>query len=138
MKLFLHKKVNKSSFYIDFVNILNGVLQLSPREAEVFSYLLFYGDNGYENNVNHKAVRFNIINKLGISEANLSRYLNTIKTKGLIVRGESSKWVINDNIKPSFVDSQIDVSFILNIIEDEQTTDKTINGVYTKPVETRT
>ena len=56
----LQKKVNKSTFYTDFVNILNGVLQLSPREAEVFSLLLLYNDNGYDYNINHKDIRIYI------------------------------------------------------------------------------
>lgn len=126
----LQKKVNRSSLYTDYVNILNGVLQLSPREAEVFSYLLFYSDNGHEDNVNRKDIRNSIVRILGISTANLSRYLNTIKTKGLIVKGDSTKWVINENIKPQIVDSKIDVSFILNIIEDEDERNKKINGIY--------
>lgn len=140
MKTTLRKKVQRNNLYSDFVNILNGVLQLSPREAEVFSYLLMYSDNGYENNVNHKEVRDNIISKTGVTEANLSRYLNTIKTKGLIIKGKNSKWIINDNIKPYIQDKdeegneiqpKVEVLFILNILRNAKE-DVKISSGYTK------
>jgi hypothetical protein len=95
-----YKKVDKDKFYLDFVNILNGVLQLSNREVEVLSYLFKADSVGFEDNVNDKKVRNIIKSDLGISEANLSRYLNTIKGKGLIVKSDKNKWVINDNIRP--------------------------------------
>jgi len=136
--MILQKKVNKGSFYTDFVNILNGVLQLSPREAEVFSHLLLFSDAGYAENINHKTVRKNIKLVLGISEANLSRYLNTIKTKGLIVKSGESKWVINDNIKPDVEGDTVEVLFSLKIlkdVEDKAVVEKAIAGVYTKDAE---
>jgi len=129
----LQKKVNKSKFYTDFVNILNGVLQLSNREAEVFALLLLYSDNGYDYNVNHKDIRTSVKDLLGISEANLSRYLNTLKAKGLILRGKGTTWVINDNIKPVVINNSIEISFLLNIQEDvKEGMEKPITGVYTK------
>lgn len=129
----LQKKVNQSSFYTDFVNILNGVLQLSNREAEVFALLLLYSDNGYDYNVNHKDIRSQIKTLLGISEANLSRYLTTLKVKSLIVKGSGNKWVINNNIKPEVINKSIEISFLLNIQDDvKEDIGKPINGVYTK------
>lgn len=95
-----YKKVDKDKFYLDFVNILNGVLQLSNREVEVLSYLFKADSVGFEDNVNDKKVRSIIKSDLGISEANLSRYLGTIKEKGLIIKSDKNKWIINDNIKP--------------------------------------
>ena len=136
----LNKKVNVDNFYFDFVNILNGILQLSNREAEVFSYLLMAdaGKNGYPGDVNNREVRKVIETNLGISEANLSRYLNTIKSKGLIVRSSKNKWAINDNIKPVVEynektgEPEVKINFILNI-NTEKNVDKVI-GEYTKDV----
>jgi hypothetical protein len=129
--MILQKKINKSSFYKDFVNILNGVLQLSNREAEVFSLLLFYSDTGYEYNVNSKQVRAGIISALGISEANLSRYLGIIKVKNLIIKN-NNKWVINPNIKPNINDEEVNITFALKLYNDEFKEVDKINGVYTK------
>jgi len=134
----LIKKVNRESLYSDIVNILNGVLQLSNRESEVFSLLLKADSNGYESNINNKLIRLNIKDKLGISEPNLSRYLSTIKEKGLIVRGTNNKWVINDNIRPVIqMDEKtgkeyINIDFILNIINDKHDGEVKITGEYTQ------
>jgi hypothetical protein len=69
---------------------------------------------------------------MGISEANLSRYLNTLKVKGLIIKGDNNKWIINDNIIPKFIDNSVDITFILNIQEDVERETKKINGVYSQ------
>lgn len=130
----LQKKVNKTTFYTDFVNILNGVLQLSNREAEVFSIILRYNDEGFSNNVTHKTIRAYIKNKLGISEANLSRYLGTFKTKGLIIKGDNNKWVLNENITPTLTNNAVDITFILNVQEENEQEDTKINGDYSKGV----
>lgn len=127
----LVKKVDRFKFYTDFVNILNGVLQLSNRESEVFSLLLHYSDNGYEDNVNHKVIRDQIKTYLNISEANLSRYLNTIKSKGLIIKGSRNKWVVNDNIKPVVENDTIEIKFVLKL-EDIIEENTKINKEYSK------
>jgi len=128
----LQKKVNKSNFYIDFVNILNGVLQLSGREAEVFSHILEFSDNGFKDNINHKTIRTLIVKDMGISEANLSRYLNTLKVKGLIVKGDNNKWIINDNIIPVFINDSVEINFTLNIQEDDTIETRKIHGEYSQ------
>ena len=128
----LVKTVNKSDLHFDFVNILNGVLQLSKREAEVFSYILLADQNGHNNNINTKSIREDVMNKLGINDANLSRYLGTMKSKRLIIRGKDNKWVINDNIRPVIESGNIEITFILNIKEDEKNENTAINGTYYK------
>lgn len=134
----LTKKANKNTFYFDYVKILNGVLQLSNREAEVFSYLLMADADGYSKDINNKRVRLTIGAKLGISEANLSRYLTTIKDKGLIVRGERNKWVINDNIRPVIEINDktkkelVKIDFVINLIKVKGDEDTKITGEFTK------
>jgi len=128
----LVKKVNIQNLYTDFVNILNGILQLSKREAEVFSLLLYFSDNGHTDNVNSKVVRNNIKNSINISEPNLSKYLNVIKQKGLIVRSGSGKWVVNDNIKPLIQQNkEVEITFVLKVVNNKET-GGAINGTYVK------
>ena len=136
----LNKKVNRDSLYFDYVNILNGVLQLSNREAEVFSYLLMSDSKGDQHDINNKKVRSIIKSKVGISEANLSRYLNTIKKKGLIVKSENNRWVINDNIRPVIEHNEktnkdeIKVNFILNIIKTKTNEENKMASGYSNTV----
>ena len=105
--------MTKEALYTEYVNILNGVLQLSKREAEVFSFLIMFDANGHQDNINSSLCRSVIKNTLSVSESNLSRYLNTIKSKALIVKSITGKWVLNDNLRPSH-ESIIEVTFTLD------------------------
>ena len=112
----LRKKVSSSSLYSEYVNILNGVLQLSKREAEVLSFILAIDGTG-EFNINSKTSRLAITSYLGISDSNLSKYLNTLKSKGLIVRPPNSKWVVNDYIRPTVTSGILEVTITLDTNE---------------------
>ena len=114
----LRKKVSKDSLFSDYVNILNGVLQLSKREAEVFSFILAADANGEQDNINSKKVRSAITNSLGISEPNLSRYLSTLKSQNLIVRGQGSKWVVHSYIRPVIVGGILEVTVTLELLNE--------------------
>ena len=116
----LRKKVNNGSLYSEYVNILNGVLQLSKRESEVLSFMLAADANGEYANINAKHIRSAITAYLGISESNLSRYLNTIKSKGLIVRAPSGKWVINDYIRPIVTSGILELTITLDTNNGEE------------------
>ena len=132
----LRKKVSSSELYTEYVRILNGVLHLSAREAEVFSFIV-QADTLFSGNINSKALRKVLLNQLGISDANLSKYLRVIKDKGLIVRGTNRKWVLNKNIRPEiktdFVDGVETKGILLNITlelkkEKEDVNDRMENG----------
>jgi len=118
----LRKKVTNKELYTEYVKILNGVLQLSNREAEVFSFIL-QADSLFPNNINSKELRILLMNQLGVTEANLSKYLRVIKNKGLIVRGSDRKWVVNKNIRPKIEVNVVDgverKGVILNIVLEE-------------------
>src|SRR6056297_2199466 len=106
----LRKKVKRNNIFNEYVNILNGILRLSKREAEVFSFLLAADANGESHNINSKVVRKAIMNSLGISNSNLSLYLSTLKKLGLIVKDEYHKWVINDSIRPNVEHGVVEVT----------------------------
>ena len=110
----LRKKVSNNSLYAEYVNILNGVLQLSNREAEVLSFLLAIDGSG-ERSINSKNARDAVVGYLGISEPNLSKYLNTLKTKGLIVRDLDNKWVVNKYIRPDVVGGILEITITLDL-----------------------
>jgi len=111
----LKKRVSKDILFTEYVKILNGVLQLSNRESEVFSFLLKTDFLSKGGDINTKGIRSDIIKSLNISEANLSRYLGVIKEKGLIVKGSSGKWVINDIMRPIIKDGIFELKFILEV-----------------------
>ena len=111
----LKKKVTKANLFAEYAKILNGVLELSPRELEVFSFLLLKdSENDPGRNINMKPIREQLMANLKISAANLSRYLGTLKTKGLIVRGQTG-WAINDLIRPVVKDNVFELKFLLEV-----------------------
>ena len=137
----LKKKVPNREIYIEYVKILNGVLQLSNRESEVFSFLL-QADLQFPGNINSKALRNILLKQLGISDANLSKYLRVIKNKGLIVRGLDRKWILNPNIRPEIklakedeLNDFIEVIITLELKEDKEDGINRMDNQYSKTSE---
>ena len=127
----LRKKVPSREIYTEYVKILNGVLQLSNREAEVFSFIL-QADPLFPSNINSKALRKLILGQLGISEANLSKYLRILKSKGLIVRGTDRKWILNENIRPEINNGFIEVGITLELKTDDKFSTDGMDNQYSK------
>jgi DNA-binding transcriptional ArsR family regulator len=111
----LRKKVSKDTLFSEYTKIVNGVLELSPRELEVFSFLLLADGEGERANINNKVVRDRVTAKLNISAANLSRYLKVLRDKGLLIRNEKGKWVLNDVIRPIITGNKVELKFILEV-----------------------
>jgi hypothetical protein len=111
----LTKNVSKDTLFAEYTKIINGVLGLSEREAQVFSFLLMVDSEGERTSVNSKETRKRIINTTGISAANLSRYLGVLKDNRLLVRGSTGKWVINDIVRPVIIDGMFELKFILKV-----------------------
>ena len=83
MKTF-QKKVKKDKLYDEYVKILNGELQLSFREAEVFSLLLRINDEWADviastNNILSTDIRKKIMEGTRITKTNLVKYINVLK-----------------------------------------------------------
>jgi len=119
----LKKIVSRDTVFTDYVNILNGVFRLSKREVEVFSLMLRFNEDTDSDLLDFSYIRKVIVETLGISEANLSRYLGTLKDRRLLVL-KDNKWVINENIKPTLEDGLVEVTLRLEIDEEiERDTD---------------
>ena len=109
----LTKRVSKDTLFAEYVKILNGVLSLSEREAMVFSFLLSIDSAGKLDNINTRQIRAGIMANTGISAPNLSRYLGVLKDNGLLVRGTTGKWVLNDIVRPVITDGKLELKFVL-------------------------
>ena len=80
----LVKSVNKNDLVTEFLISLNGILRLTDRELELMAELirldLNYNKQPNENkNIANRANRKHIINTLGITKDNLSRYIKSFK-----------------------------------------------------------
>jgi hypothetical protein len=116
MKTF-HKKINKKKVYKEYVNILNGNLQLSFREADVFSVLLqlhveWNGMIKTNNNILSTDVRRALMRETRIKKTNLARYLNGLASKGVLVKTEEG-YMINEIFIPEIKENDCEITFIL-------------------------
>lgn len=106
MKVF-KKKVNKSRVYREYVDILNGKLQLSYREADVFAVLLQlnaeWGSMVKElGNVLSTDVRRVLMRETRITKTNLARYINALRDKGILVDVGKGNLMLNEIFIPEF------------------------------------
>lgn len=118
MKVY-RKKIKKSKLYNDYVQVLNGVLQLSYRESEVFSLLLKINDEmktfiEAQGDVLATDIRRIIIKETRISKTNLSKYLDVLKEKNILIPLGEGKWGLNDVFIPEIIDDKVEIIFSLD------------------------
>lgn len=116
------KKIRKNRFYREYVNILNGVLQLSHREADIFAVLLqINAEWGIMvkqiGNVLSTDVRRQLMRETRVTKTNLARYVNTLVDKGILVADEGEKYMLNELFIPTVVNGICDVTFTLETEE---------------------
>lgn len=125
MKTF-KKKVSKNRVYREYVDLLNGKLQLSLREADVFAVLLQvnseWGNMVSETgNVLSTDVRRMLMKETLITKSNMARYITALKNKGILVTTEDGKLFLNDLFIPEFTKDEetgellCEVKFVIEV-----------------------
>ena len=113
------KKVKKENLYKEYVQIINGVLQLSFREAEVFSLLLKLNDDfsnliANTGDVLSTDIRRILMKETRISKTNLIKYIDVLSAKNIIIKSPDGKWSINETFVPSTIGGINEIVFILD------------------------
>ena len=119
MKTF-HKKIKRKQVYKEYVNILNGNLQLSFREADVFSVLLQLNDEWHNmitttNNILSTDVRRELMRETRIKKTNLSRYIKGLSSKGILLPTENGGYMLNELFIPDIQEDSCEIMFILEM-----------------------
>ena len=118
MKTF-HKTIKKENLYKEYVLIINGLLQLSFREAEVFALLLKLNDD-YANLIADTGdllstdIRRIVMRETRISKTNLVKYINILSSKDIILRTPTNKWKINEQFIPQTIGDINEIVFVLD------------------------
>ena len=119
----LVKSVSNSNLYYEFLQSLNGILKLTDRELELFAILLKF-DVEYvkvpnkPKNIGNTANRKWIIENLGITRDNLSRYLNKFRDEGFIVRGRTEgELYVARALIPVIINDRVQITIILKVDE---------------------
>ena len=114
------KIIKRSKLYKEFVDILNGKLQLSQRESDLLALLVKIDVewvsrvDGEEKNILSTDNRRLIMKETRINKSNLSKYINMLKDKGVLVVS-NNKYSISPIVTPNIEDKQVTVIFNLVI-----------------------
>lgn len=126
MKVY-QKKTSNNRVYREYVDILNGKLQLSYREADVFAVLLQlneeWGNMMKETgNVLSTDVRRVLMRETRITKTNLARYITALKNKGVLLESGRGKVILNEIFIPEFETDEktkvkkCEVRFVLELV----------------------
>ena len=116
------KRVKKNKLYKEFVDILNGKLQLSHRELELLTFLVKAETEwqprieGEEKNILSTDSRRLVMKETMINKSNLSKYLNVLREKGILTH-DGKKFELNPILIPNIDKNKITVVFDIIIEE---------------------
>lgn len=119
----LVKTVNKGNLYYEYLNALNGILQLTNRELELLTKFVELDVNftpilGVSKNVANTDNRRMIKSTMGITSDNLSRYISKFKKEGLLVQGKAEdELVVNKILIPEIIKDRVQITLILRVNE---------------------
>jgi hypothetical protein len=100
---------------------LNGTLELTEREKQVL-YVLIQLDmawsptfkNDYKNILSTDSRRL-IMKETNVHKANLVKYINKFKIKGLVIKNEQGGWEINPVIVTPPVGGIVEIAYTIEI-----------------------
>lgn len=122
MKNQFKKKIKQKNKYREFIRVMNGLLQLSDREAEVLS-LLMKIDNEWKPVLNEAKdilstdSRKAIMKETYINKNNLSKYVRILKDKGLLFLNDLGGFEVTPIFMPKETGDYIELLFILDYSE---------------------
>lgn len=117
----LVKTVSNDQLIPEFLRALNGILRLTDRELELMAALIkldmSYVKNPNSNkNVANRQNRKYIIENLGITKDNLSRYIKSFKEKGILIAGPAEDELsVNKALIPMIIGDRLQLTIILKI-----------------------
>jgi hypothetical protein len=117
------KKVTKNNYIREFVILLNGLLDLSPREVDVLSSLIKIDSNWVSRSTLEVKdllstdSRRLAMKECNMSKSNITKMINKFKEINLLVLSQDGKYVVNELLKPTITNGKIEVTFILNVAD---------------------
>lgn len=115
----LVKKVTNEELIPEFLHALNGILRLTDRELELMSTLIkldmdYQKEPNINKNVANTKNRKYIIQTLGITKDNLSRYIKSFKEKGILIAGPAEDELsVNKALIPITIGDRVQITIIL-------------------------
>ena len=117
----LVKTVSNEELIPEFLQALNGILRLTDRELELMATLIkmdmeYVKEPNSNKNVANRYNRKYIIENLGITKDNLSRYIKSFKDKGILKAGPAEdELCVNKALIPIIIGDRVQLTIILKI-----------------------
>ena len=120
--MYLRKFVTKDNFIRFYITVLNGLLQLTPREIDVYSVIMKLDIQwqpkltGDSKNLLSTDNRRLIMKSANISKANLTRTVKKLVSIGLLLVSVDGYYTIPEVMKPTIMkDNKIYMNFVLDL-----------------------
>ena len=118
------KTVKPSDVYIEYLQSLNGLLQMTPRELEILAKIVELNpkatDQSEFSNVVSLPVRRKIIKDLLVNKANLSTHINNFIKKNILIKNEITGAIyLNKAITPIIDNDEIIIQMIIKLNDDK-------------------
>lgn len=123
----LVKTVSNNELIPEFLRALNGILRLTDRELELMAALIkldieYVKEPNINKNVANRVNRKYIIDNLGITKDNLSRYIKSFKEKGILIAGPAEDELsVNKALIPIVIGDRLQLTIILKINDSKGT-----------------
>lgn len=117
----LVKTVSSDELITEFLQGLNGILRLTERELELMVTLIkmdidYVKEPNTNKNIANRKNRKFIIDNLGITKDNLSRYIKSFKEKGILKAGPAEdELCVNKALIPVIIGDRVQITIILKI-----------------------
>jgi hypothetical protein len=123
--MILKQQIKKKNLYREYLKTINGIVDLPQREIDVLSLLMKIDDewkprSSYDvKDIISTDNRKFLMRETRINKNNLTKYINILKRKGLIISTNDSGYEVYKEIMPKVVNNKLGISFILELIDDE-------------------
>jgi hypothetical protein len=116
------KKVTRTNYIREYVTVLNGLLDLTPREIDVLTAMIKLDINWVPRtplevkNILSTDNRRLVLKETNMGKSNFTKIINKLIAIKLLVLSTDNKYVINELLKPKIdKDNRIEIKFILNV-----------------------
>lgn len=116
MNQLLTKKIKKQNLYREYLEVLNGKLNLPFRTSQVLAYLMRI-DAGWDSevygpkNIIDTRTRKILQKELMIERANLANQIKNLKNLGILIE-DDGKWRIDSRYMPVLTDNKFSITFM--------------------------
>ena len=115
------KKVTKNNYVREYVVVLNGLLDLTPREIDVLTAFIKLDQIWTPRNPSEKKnllstdSRKIIMKEANMNKSNFQKIANKLLSIGLLVTSSEGDCVVNELMKPIIIKDKIEITFVLDM-----------------------